>query len=738
MADTPEIEIDVGGVTTVFGSGDAPVVIGRAETADVVVGDSFVSGQHATVEVVNGAWHLVDRSSHGTFVDGQPVDDLAVDGPIDAWLADPVTGTRISIRPRAVAGGGTAPAAPPLTARVGPGDVLTFPADGGPVTIGRGRENSVVVADESVSAAHGFIEPVAGGWVYHDTSSYGTYVNGQRVDEVAVGDPVTLNLSSVDGPTVVVSATAGLGGSLRGALADGATRPAPTGNVLRVTYPEGTTRELVPGQEVVVGRDAEGGDADLRTSADNDLVSRRHARITFDGSAWQLVDLDSRRGTYVDGVRVKRQKLTGEVIAWLGSPSTGESLVFEAEGVHRRRLSPKLIGLAALLVVLLAGIVAVLVVSLTGDDVVADPAGNDVTRMKLATGLVISDYGDGAAKGSSTVLCGDNLVLTNAHVARPDAPGQGLLYGSADEPVEQIFLAYPPADDPDGIVEIRYRAEVVAYDGYIDAAVLRIVGEASGQYPDVVAGAGIADAGTLELPCAELPESGVVPGKTAVDVFGYPGTTASEDRSRFFDVQLDADSNEITSYTEDVLLGERRGWVNLGRDIQGGNSGGLVARNNEILGVPTRGGGDAQRLEISSQARPIDLARRVVDAARSGRTGDIADYLTPLTGNEVFEASVDDPGGCVQVALDSVDNPTVDFVLSWRNVDDDAHVLVLVDSDRGLLYREHIGRSPEGQGVLSDADCIAFSAAPADVSGLFVLGGPNLEFVTGFDLGGGG
>jgi len=40
------------------------------------------------------------------------------------------------------------------------------------------------------------------------------------------------------------------------------------------------------------------------SSLDDSRVSRRHARVAFDGAAWTVVDLDSRNGTFVDGERV--------------------------------------------------------------------------------------------------------------------------------------------------------------------------------------------------------------------------------------------------------------------------------------------------------------------------------------------------------------------------------------------------------------------------------------------------
>lgn len=745
MPQHPLITVSVGGTSHTFEPADAPVTVGRESRNDVIVAHPSVSAEHATIEFAGGAWRLRDRSTHGTFVADERVSEVVVDGELSVLLADPVNGASMHLSVEVVADDAPMPlqrssgSVPDLRISID-GRSLSFGRDDGPITVGRDATNDVVVTGDSVSGTHGSIEFVAGTWIYRDHSSYGSYVDDARITTQPINRTVRLRLADPNGTEILVESRVaeGLGGDVI-RTPQGSTRPAPSGNVLRVTYPPDTTRDLHPGADLVIGRDADSSDAGLKTTPTNDLVSRRHARVAFDGTTWQIEDLKSGRGMFVDGVRVDKQKLTGNVIVWLGSPTTGERLVFEAKGVHKRRFATKTIVAAAATVVVLVGGAALLASVLSGSSDTTNLAGNDVTRMKLATGLVISWDDEGGYKGSSTVLCGDHLVLTNAHVAQPDAPGQGLLYGSAEDPATSpIYLAYPPPGDPDGIAEVRFRAEVVAFDGYVDAAALKIVGEASGQYPDIVDGAAIDDPASLDLACAELPESGVVPSKTAVDVFGYPGTTASDDSSRFFDVQLDADSNEITSFSEDTLLDARNGWINLGRDIQGGNSGGLLARNNQIFGIPTRGGAN-EATEISSQARPIDLARPVIEAARSGRNGDLADYLTPLAGTEAFELLQSDPGGCLIVSLDrTAEDQSADMTLTWTNVSETSHLQVLVsDTDERLLAREMIGRSPEGPGVLADTNCISFAAAPDNTRWIDVLGGPNLEVITSFDLGAG-
>jgi hypothetical protein len=50
------------------------MVVGRDPGAGIIIGDSSVSTRHATIERVDGHWHVTDLgSTNGTFVDGKPV-----------------------------------------------------------------------------------------------------------------------------------------------------------------------------------------------------------------------------------------------------------------------------------------------------------------------------------------------------------------------------------------------------------------------------------------------------------------------------------------------------------------------------------------------------------------------------------------------------------------------------------------------------------------------------------------
>lgn len=123
---------------------------------------------------------------------------------------------------------------------------------------------------------------------------------------------------------------------------------------LTVHFPSRPARvvPLPDGRETAVGRDP-----DCDVMLDDDRVSRRHAIVVSDGSAWSITDLASKNGTLVDGVPVTTGQLQER--SWLsfgGLVARFETGAFEDERLRRfstslelrRGLSPER-GLAELL-----------------------------------------------------------------------------------------------------------------------------------------------------------------------------------------------------------------------------------------------------------------------------------------------------------------------------------------------------------------------------------------------------
>lgn len=61
---------------------------------------------------------------------------------------------------------------------------------------------------------------------------------------------------------------------------------------------------LVPGKEIVIGRS---GEIDMILA--EDMVSRRHARIVFQGDEIFIEDMNSTNGTFVNGEKIRRSRL---------------------------------------------------------------------------------------------------------------------------------------------------------------------------------------------------------------------------------------------------------------------------------------------------------------------------------------------------------------------------------------------------------------------------------------------
>ncbi|WP_239307913.1 MULTISPECIES: ATP-binding cassette domain-containing protein [unclassified Frankia] len=79
-----------------------PFVVGRARTADFVMPDSRVSRRHLLIEPVGAGWAVRDISSNGTWLDGERVQRVDVNGEIRFRLGTP-TGPEVVVRPEAPA-----------------------------------------------------------------------------------------------------------------------------------------------------------------------------------------------------------------------------------------------------------------------------------------------------------------------------------------------------------------------------------------------------------------------------------------------------------------------------------------------------------------------------------------------------------------------------------------------------------------------------------------------------------
>jgi len=214
----------------------SPVTIGSSPQCDIVLGDAYVSSEHARIVIARGTMTFVDQSRNGSFVRGQRVTQTAI-GPQDEIGIPPFRLTcELEIHqpaetlhrlPREVAeamsppppapsppvdDGGTVLFMPP--AKTAPTPVLrllkgaefagaeTFPLAGERMIIGRGTRAEIRIDSTTVSRQHvELLRQRDGRWLALDlNSANGMAINGTRVarhvlaagDVMAIGPEITL------------------------------------------------------------------------------------------------------------------------------------------------------------------------------------------------------------------------------------------------------------------------------------------------------------------------------------------------------------------------------------------------------------------------------------------------------------------------------------------------------------------------------------------------------------------
>jgi S1-C subfamily serine protease len=311
----------------------------------------------------------------------------------------------------------------------------------------------------------------------------------------------------------------------------------------------------------------------------------------------------------------------------LGDPDAGERVVIVTGGpqrltagqrIKRSRRGPLVATVIG--IVVLVGLVVGLIALLGGDDD-GGTARPDDNHLAQATVQLFVDAGS----GSGTIIDAERgLILTNAHVAAPAADGAGvvsnLLETGLDPNPEEIDIWI--SGGLDQTAEPRYIGEVVAADGYLDLAVVKITKTYGGTL--------IEDGALDGLAQVELGDSDRLSSGNPVNIFGYPGVSDSSAPT--------LTSGIISGFVGDERVGTNRYGINIDADIRGGNSGGLAADSDgRIIGVPTatyiedRG----ELTDTINRLVPVNLAKPLIEAAQQG-----TDYVSPawtkLTGGETF------------------------------------------------------------------------------------------------------
>ncbi|WUD71716.1 FHA domain-containing protein [Streptomyces sp. NBC_00510] len=189
---------------------------------------------------------------------------------------------------------GFAPTAPKLVLETDGDTRILVP--GREYHVGRDPDGDVVLDDPRVSWHHAVIRPAGDSWMLHDLgSTNGTFVNGRQVRQWGVGPGSVIRFGHAEqGPCARLSSAEAPTGVYR---APPMASPAATG-----TFRRPTSVRSLPDRTIHIGR---ASDNDLVVS--DLLVSRHHAELrSLQDGGYEIVDLHSHNGTYLDGQRVER------------------------------------------------------------------------------------------------------------------------------------------------------------------------------------------------------------------------------------------------------------------------------------------------------------------------------------------------------------------------------------------------------------------------------------------------
>lgn len=293
--------------------------------------------------------------------------------------------------------------------------------------------------------------------------------------------------------------------------------------------------------------------------------------------------------------------------------------------------------------------------------------------------------------GSGTIISPDGLILTNAHVAAPLSPGLAALYNDprfifGDEPDALVVGIVDTSDLPP--IE-TYSAEVVAADGVLDLAVIRVTTTTDGTPVDPA---------TLDLPFVPLGDSELLSLGDEIQIYGFPGIGGET---------ITFTRGDVSGFEVEELVGTRA-WIKTDTTFSPGNSGGLGANvNGEIIGVPSfvfeAQGGSINRL------RSINYAKPMIEAAQS-QTEYESPFVVLGTGEELFEfvtwaEDFDEDTNCGinPVKAYEADAPAAVAIFSYSGMSDGEQVIVAWFAGNEFLFSEVFAWDGGESG-----DCAAF------------------------------
>ncbi|HEY6791827.1 MAG TPA: trypsin-like peptidase domain-containing protein, partial [Trebonia sp.] len=649
------------------------VRIGGAPDADVILHSPGVRPYHARVVSIGNRWWLSAEHDCDLWIAGQRVTTMALTSPVTAMIGRSGEATvhleAIASPPGAAP---SAPAQPPVAQSQGARPTTIEPPTMPPVSLASLAERAVPAPPPASPPP-----PRPAGFGQPGPPAPTVFQPPLQPPFPGPAGPVPPAQPTVTGLTIM--------GQDRFQVL--VTR---IGNVQRI-FPLGT--------RVRVGRDPQ-----LELVSANPLVSREcHGVITSDATGATYTDT-SRRGTYLNGKRLRGPlRITESVVLRLGDPATGEELGItppltstEIDRNRERRVLRGRFRMIAAAVVIVGAAAALAAFFLTGTGNSASSqsptplaGGTPETVLAHAEAATVRLLQGSPASytgwGSGDILTPTGLILTNAHVADPQAPGLAVAIGEPGSQLEPDppYLTVELTTGPSSPVVARYRAKPVAVNGYLDFAVIQIYATTSGTpvNPD-----------SLHLPYFTLGNDAAVQLDQPVTTLGFPGVAMSD--------SITVTNGVISTFIPDPLghVSDPRFELETTARIAHGNSGGAAVNNaGQLIGVPSlsipgEGSDTSWRLRSIGEARPLI-------AAAKAHTPYTSHILVPLSGNEqvtgygVGASDSQACGGAQSVTLPGTS--TVSFAFAYSGAPKGLDLALLINGPGGTTVLTQDGSLPQ-------------------------------------------
>ncbi len=169
------------------------------------------------------------------------------------------------------------------------------------LSLGRFVGNDIVIQSNVVSRKHASFERRAGGWWYRDIDSRnGTYLEGKQIREIKLRDQMRLQLGREPKTAIFIT--------FHDSTEKENSTPRPTGRETVIQRTTSTTgyvylRGVAPSRQ---GRQIIGRGKDVDIPLQSPVVSREHASIQPGTTEWNITDLGSKNGTFLNGRRITR------------------------------------------------------------------------------------------------------------------------------------------------------------------------------------------------------------------------------------------------------------------------------------------------------------------------------------------------------------------------------------------------------------------------------------------------